>query len=271
MAVVVAAAALGAYLLAGATSLFAVERLEVRGGSPAVRRSVERVLTVARGESLVGIDLDRLAGLAEELPTVSAVSFDRAFPHTLEVTVVPERPVAVVRRRGEAYLVSARGRVIAGVGRRSHGKLPRIWAGRTVSLEVGALAPVELMPAVRAVTPLRRIRFPARVVAVRAAGEDLALRLRSGLQVRLGGREDVLLKLAVAAAVLPKVAPDAEYLDVSVPGRPVAGVDPVAVAPAVVTSAVSTSEDASLTAGSDSAVDEAQPQAEIESSTSTGP
>jgi hypothetical protein len=61
------------------------------------------------------------------------------------------------------------------------------------------------------------------VSAVAATGSELTMRLRSGLLVRLGEPADVRLKLAVAARVLPLLADDAAYLDVSVPARPVSG------------------------------------------------
>ena len=48
----------------------------------------------------------------ESLSTVRSVRMDRAFPHTLRITVVPERPLAVVRRGQDAWLVSEQGRVI---------------------------------------------------------------------------------------------------------------------------------------------------------------
>ena len=53
--------------------------------------------------------------------------------------------------------------------------------------------------------------------------DQLTLRLRSGLELRLGGLRDVELKLAVAARVIPRLPDGAGYLDVSVPDRPVAG------------------------------------------------
>jgi hypothetical protein len=77
--------------------------------------------------------------------------------------------------------------------------------------------------AVEAVTPLAGARFPGRVVSLTTAHDQLTLRLRSGLELRLGSLRDVDLKLAVAARVIPRLPEGAGYLDVSVPDRPVAG------------------------------------------------
>ena len=44
---------------------------------------------------------------------VAAASFDRSFPHTLEIAVVPEVPVAVLRQGSSSWLAAAGGRVVA--------------------------------------------------------------------------------------------------------------------------------------------------------------
>jgi cell division protein FtsQ len=211
------------YLLARETSLFAVHRIEVRGASPSVKREVRSVLGTASGRSLVSLNLDRLRGLVQDIPSVQAVTFDRAFPHTLVAQIRPERPVAVVRQGRSGYLVSKRARVIAAVPRGSHPKLARIWIPTRIALSVGETAPERILPAVRAVTPLAGRRFPSRVASVTSSRGELTLRLRSGVEVRIGKPANVELKLAIAARVLPLLAHENTYLDVSVPGRPVAG------------------------------------------------
>jgi hypothetical protein len=45
------------------------------------------------------------------------------------------------------------------------------------------------------------------------------------VELRLGDPTDVRLKLAIARRALAQLPPGATYLDVSVPGRPVAGAD----------------------------------------------
>ena len=49
--------------------------------------------------------------------------------------------------------------------------------------------------------------------------------LRGGLQVRVGTRSDLALKLAIARRILERT-PVVGYLDVSVPERPVAAQEP---------------------------------------------
>jgi cell division protein FtsQ len=219
----VLAGLLVAILLARETSLFGVSSIEVSGASPRVARQVERALDERRGSSLVGLDLEAARADVLSLSTVAGVSFDRAFPHTLRVTVEPERPVAVARQGAVAYVLSERGRVIARVDRHARPGLARLWVARDVTLEPGAIVDGDLRVAVEAVTPLVGSRFPGRVVSLNTAGGQLTLRLRSGVELRLGGLSDVALKLAVAARVIPRLPVGAGYLDVSVPDRPVAG------------------------------------------------
>ena len=212
-----------ALVVARETPLFGVRAIEVTGAPPGVQRQVERALQDRRGESLVGLDLDAAQTDITALSTVAAVSFDRAYPHTLRVTVVPERPVAVVRQGAAAFVVSDRGRVIASVPRTKRPELARIWVARDVSLEPGAIVDGDLRIAVGAVAPLAGVRFPGRVVSVATEEEQLTLRLGSGLELRLGEPTHVDLKLAVAGRVLPLLPAGSGYLDLSVPDRPVAG------------------------------------------------
>ena len=76
-----------------------------------------------------------------------------------------------------------------------------------------------------AVAPLAGSKFPARVTSVTVGEASVTLRLQSGVELRLGEPTDLDLKLAVAAAVLPRLRLGSTYLDVSVPERPVGGVD----------------------------------------------
>jgi cell division protein FtsQ len=211
-----------ALVLARETSVFGVRRIEISGADPNVERQVRRALEDRTGHSLFALDLDAARLDVTTLPTVANVDFDRAYPHTLRVAVVPERPVAVVRQGADAFVVSERGRVMAHVDRTARASLARIWVTRDVQLDPGSLVDGDLLTAVGAVAPLAGIRFPSRVVSV-ATTDGLTLRLRSGLELRLGDPSHVDLKLAVAARVFPRLPEGSGYLDVSVPDRPVAG------------------------------------------------
>ena len=211
-----------ALVLARETAIFGVRTIDVSGAEGPVARQVQRVLDDRVGDSLMGLDLDAARIDVTRLPTVAEVEFDRAYPHTLRVVVVPERPVAVVRQGADSYVVSERGRVMARAERTARPALARIWVAKDTRLEPGAFVDGDLRTAVDAVTPLAGTRFPSRVVSV-ATQDGLTLRLASGLELRLGGTDHVDLKLAVAAQVLRLLPAGSGYLDVSVPDRPVAG------------------------------------------------
>lgn len=212
-----------AWFVARETPVFSVKTIEVAGAPAGVRARVERSLSATKGGSLLKFDAAAAQQTVQALPTVAGVRFDRAFPHTLRVVVVPERAVAVVRQGATSYLVAESGRVMATAERRDRPALARIWIKRDVQLQVGARAEGDLLGAVTAVAPLAGSRFPGRVSSVTATSTTLTLRLRSGLELRLGDPVAVALKLAVAARVIPLLTSDATYLDVAVPERPVSG------------------------------------------------
>ena len=223
IAFLIVATAAVAWLGARETGVFAVRTIDVAGAPPGVASQVRRALAATRGTSLLKVDLAASRRAVEGLPTVESARFDRAFPHTLRVVVVPERAVAVVRQGAGSYIVAESGRVIATADRHDRPALARIWVNRSVNLTVGAGTTGDLRTAVAAAAPLAGSRFPGRVSSVTATSDALTLRLRSGLEVRLGDSLDVPLKLAVAARVIPLLDPGTAYLDVAVPERPVAG------------------------------------------------
>ncbi|HXV57614.1 MAG TPA: FtsQ-type POTRA domain-containing protein [Gaiellaceae bacterium] len=213
------------YLAARETSLFAVRELEVSGAPRGVRAAVVDAASPYLGESLVALDRDELRRRLAALPTVREVHVDRAFPHALRIAVVPERPLAVVRRGQESWLVSARGRVLRPVGETEASRRPRISAEEGAPLVVGGLAEADGVSL--ALEALRRLpaSFPVPVDEVRTDEEQVTFVLGSGAELRLGGRDELALKLAVAGRVLREL-PAAErdalaYLDVTVPERPV--------------------------------------------------
>lgn len=227
VAVVLGFAALagGAYGAARETSAFALDRVLVTGGTPALRAQVRQAVTAERGRSLVGLDGSALVRRVDALPSVVSATYDRDFPHTLRIAVVPEHPVAVVRQGAKAWLVSARGRTMRRLGPHAEPQLPRVWIPRTTPVTVGGFLPANHAGAVARSLALAR-RFPAHVTAATIGGGGLVFRLRSGVELRLGDPNDIRLKLAVAVEALRRLPAGSTYLDVSVPGRPVAGENP---------------------------------------------
>jgi cell division protein FtsQ len=215
----------GAYLAARETSLFAVRAVDVRGAQPVVAAAVEQELAPLEGASLVGLSPEDVERRVETLASVRSARVDRRFPHTLDVHVVQERPVAVVRLGDASWLVAASGRVIEPLALGALSRLPRIWLddaatvpapGQRLVVEQGAVA----VGAVAEIPP----GFPARVQSVRGDADELLFVLANGTELRLGPSVDVRRKLDVAALVLAELRRDRvrlAYLDVSLPERPV--------------------------------------------------
>jgi cell division protein FtsQ len=206
---------------AHATSVFAVDRVEVLGAPPAVERQVERATADVVGRSLLAVDAQLVEDTVRALPSVVGASVDRSFPHTLVVRVQAERPVAVARRRDSAWLVTGTAKVIREIEPGSLGRFPRLWLPKGAGVRIGGSLPANFAPATRALAALQEARIPRRVKGIRSSAGELTLVLKRGPEIRLGDPTDVRLKLAVAAQVFPFLAADAAYLDVSVPERPV--------------------------------------------------
>jgi cell division protein FtsQ len=216
------ALAAGAYAVARETSAFAIGRIEVVGGSPVLRAHVRKELASLRGTNLLALNGSSLERRVAALPAIVSATYDRAFPHTLRVSIVPETPVAVLHRGPETWLVSARARVIARLVPGAHPLLPRIWVPTAAPVAVGSfLVPDYGATAARAIGLVQN--FPARIATATFAHGELTFVLRSGAEIRFGAPVDVRLKLAIARRALRVMPTGSTYLDVSVPGRPVAG------------------------------------------------
>jgi cell division protein FtsQ len=213
---------IGGYAVLRASSAFAIRQIVVSGASPKVAAEVRGALAPLRGRSLLGLGAGELARRVEALPSVVSVGYDRDFPHTLRLRVVAEQPVAVLHRGTETWLLSARGRVITKIPTGTRPGLARIWLPRKARIEVG-----EILVSQPALVSARAVglatHFPLHVATASLAHGELTFHLRSGLELDLGAPNDIRLKLAIVRRALHQLPAGTSYLDVSLPGRPVAG------------------------------------------------
>jgi cell division septal protein FtsQ len=152
---------------------------------------------------------------------VAAASYDRDFPHTLVVTVVAERPIALLRRGPTTWVVSDTGKVLRKVATRPLPDLPRIWLPATADPLVGAAVSDEPALAIHALSTMRDGLPDLPVRSVRLVDGEVSMTVRSGAVILFGGPSELPLKVAVAARVL-ELSPTAQTIDVSVPERAVA-------------------------------------------------
>ena len=229
--IVLALLAVGAYVGARNTSVFAVRTLDVRGGTPELRDQVRTALAGEVGTSLLRVNGGAVASHVDSIPGVRSFTFDRSFPHTLRVIGYREVPVLVVRQvpGRAAFLIGASGRVIRTLPHSRLSHLPRLWVTKAVPVQVGGVLPPQLAAAATSLVPLQGAGLPRGVSAVRVGKDELTLELGGGLEVRLGDSGDLRLKLAIARRILRQTAAAAGgtgYLDVSVPLRPVLSTRP---------------------------------------------
>jgi cell division septal protein FtsQ len=216
--------AVGGFAAARETSLFAVQAVDVRGGTPAIRTQVRAAVADEVGQSLLRVDADALERRLGPIPTVQGFRFDRAFPHTLRIVIRPEVPLLVLRQADKAFLVAASGRVVRPLAHPRLSGLPRLWVAKDVHVVVGQVLPAPAAAAPAALAPLRGAALPSGVRSVRVGVRTLTLELGSGLELRLGDTGDLRLKLAISRRILRAAVAStgaAGYLDVSLPERPV--------------------------------------------------
>jgi hypothetical protein len=219
----------GLYAVGRETSIFAVQTIRVSGGSRRVQAEVRHALAPELGRSLIGISGSDVARRVDPISDVVSVRFDRAFPHTLHVTIRPERGVLLVRQRSAGWVVSSLGRVMRAVKTTKKSSLPRLWLPADVTVQVGERLPLfDGTLAAAAVAPIAPGAFHGGVRSVVSKSDELTLVLGSGTQIRLGDIGDLHLKLTIARRIITiaksdGVAPAGAYVDVSVPERPVLG------------------------------------------------
>lgn len=219
----VALVSLGYAGLRGAGA-FSVDAIRVTGADAAARRAV---LTTADarvgGRGLLSVDPTALATSLQALPYVERAHVDRSFPHTLRVTVVPERAVATARLTGgRVVIVAASGRILPapqGATSLPGVAVPAGLDGRTGGYVVSAGVRREV--AVAASIPAH---FPVALATVSATTDGLIATATGGTQIRLGDETDLPTKLAVAGRILRGLSRSARahvrYVEVSAPAFP---------------------------------------------------
>jgi cell division protein FtsQ len=216
----------GAYVAALETSVFAVQRVEIVGGSAQTQAEVRAALTPELGRSLLRVGTGDVQRRLSSVTTVLSVRVDREFPNTMKVRIRPERPALLLRQGADGWVVSTNGRVLSQVKNVRLSSLPRTYVPHNVAITLGSmLTPEGGGLAAVAVAPLVGTHLFDRVRFVLTGDKELTLELRSGIQVRLGDPGDLRLKFAITRRILAMLGSDATegYVDVSVPERPVLG------------------------------------------------
>lgn len=208
-----AALLLVAVLLGGAylfwfrdSSLVQVSDVKVDGLTTSDSRQIRSALTAAaRDQSTLHVDAEALRAAVAGNAVVRDIRVTPDFPHGMRIQVIENRPVAVLA--GSRVPVAPDGSELRGLSVRGH--LP-VLRGPAGLAGVAAAAPPALA---------QRLAYVGRTPR-----RGVVARLRQGPLVVFGDTSGLRAKWRAATRVLAdsQVA-GASYVDVSIPGRPVAG------------------------------------------------
>ena len=230
LAVVGTLAVLGGYKLLAMSSAFAVDHVTVSGAPPMLERQIAAtVQAAAGGHNLLTVDRGAIASQLRRYPYVRSVTVDRAFPHTLSISVQVEHPAVVVTAGKDDYLVSADGRVLE-LRHAPPAGIPAVHLPAGTSLTVGRQsgdANLHAALAVLAQAPQSFRSTVGRISGLTAQSGMVSALIGKHITLRLGTPSDLGLKLAVVQRVMHHVTraqrSELAYIDVSAPSRPAYG------------------------------------------------
>lgn len=213
-------ALMAAYLLWFRDSSFVrVTNVEVSGA--AADPGVESALRAAGiGLSTLDLDRDALQAAVADDPGVAALGVETDLPHGLRIAVELRRPVAYVAADG-GTVIAADG-VVLGTGVDRPKELPLIDVdGASVAGE-RAEGPALALARILGAAP-GKLAAAASGATIDAEGSP-TVTVEGGMELRFGDPSGAPAKWRAAAAVIadPRFG-GADYIDLAVPSRPVAG------------------------------------------------
>ena len=196
-----------------------IEAVTVRGAGQTSQDAITEAAGVATGDPLVWFDTGDAERAIEALPWVDEAFVERTWSGQVTIEVTErEAAAALVGGDGEWLLADGTGRILQVVDAQPT-DVPLV-EGVSATGRPGATldeAGVDAATVAGAVPPSLR---PA-IATISGSGDEVAIALRDGGSVVMGGVEDAEAKLAAAAAVIATVpAGCVEQLDVSVASSP---------------------------------------------------
>ncbi|HXF36925.1 MAG TPA: FtsQ-type POTRA domain-containing protein [Actinomycetota bacterium] len=189
----------GGALVAGRSSLFAVDRIRVVGESHLGARAVIRLAGIGPDANVLFLDPGAIERRLQADPWIRRATVERTYPSTVTIRVEERTPVAAVPRDGGYAVVAGDGTLLA-YEAAPPSDLPLIVAEREVPTAVG---------------PAPRVEAPARALAALPAGlrarvaravvlpdGTVSLELLGGARILFGTQERASEKARVAEAIL---------------------------------------------------------------------
>jgi cell division protein FtsQ len=218
----VLALAAGAWFWLRTSSLVAVRRVQIAGVSGPDASQIRSALTSAAHEmTTLDVKMSALRTAVAPYPVVKNLQVSTGFPHDMRIQVSEEVPVAEIASAGHQQVVSSDGTLLHDAA--WTGPLPTIQVpvapggsrvdGQTLSeVQLLAAAPYGLLAKLQQVTS--------------DSMHGLTAELRNGPKIYFGDDTQLAAKWSAAVAVLAagSYSAGSDYIDVTYPARPAAGV-----------------------------------------------
>lgn len=202
------------------SSFVRVQHVSVTGLTTKDAPRIRMALTsAARDMSTMDVSQAELNRVVSSFPVVKEVVAQSSFPHTLKIHVIEETPAAVLDVGGQRLLLAPDGSVLRDVTTghplaliKSRAPVPQDML--TDRIAMSALHAAAAVPA----------DLAGRVTTVTHGKKGILVHLRDGPLLIFGSDSRPLAKWKSAAAVLADPSSrGATYIDVRLPGRPIAG------------------------------------------------
>ena len=126
-----------AYLWVYSTGYFRLRTVHITGNQTLTEQEIHYLLALTPETTLLQLDLPRMGARLERHPYVKAVTLQRVFPDTLNVTLEERVPFLGVFAAGNAVLVDAEGVALRPLLPEEDGKFPRLLLQEPYVLEPG--------------------------------------------------------------------------------------------------------------------------------------
>ncbi len=97
----------GAYILLDRA--FSLEEVVIKGNRYVTDGEVVRLMGIKRGAGLLSLDIGRVKGRLMLSPWIEEAAIRKELPHKLEVSLIENEPVAILKRKGRLHLINKEG------------------------------------------------------------------------------------------------------------------------------------------------------------------
>lgn len=228
-----------AFFVLRGSSTFTITKVEVEPTEHVSQEDIQKLVQVPVGSTLLNVDTSALEADLRRNPWVASVSFERAFPSTLKMTITEQdvdmlvvmssgsiawylgdagtwiEPVKIKAAEGQSTDDAALGMAS------SEGCLLVTDVPATIDPETGSQATDDVLTAVQAFRGGFSADFSAQVVSYAAPSSDsVSCTLANGVEVLLGSATDISTKEQIVSRYLEKYPDNLLYLNVRVVSNP---------------------------------------------------